>query len=58
MHMVIDRRKLLKNALGGGAVLALAGANAHGPSAGEDATHWNMEYDVVVVGSGLASLHR
>lgn len=59
MHMVIDRRKLLKNALGGGAVLALAGANAHGPSAGEDATHWNMEYDVVVVGSGtglLASL--
>lgn len=57
--MVIDRRKLLKNALGGGAVLALAGANAQESSRGDETTYWDMEYDVVVVGSGtglLASL--
>jgi 3-oxosteroid 1-dehydrogenase len=50
--MMIDRRGLLKNALGGGAALALAGANAQGSSLTEEPTYWHMEYDVVVVGSG------
>lgn len=59
MHMVIDRRKLLKNVLGGGAALALSAANTQGSPPVEESTTWNMEYDVVVVGSGtglLASL--